>query len=258
MKTIILFFITISLISCGGPDLSGSLDHSKLSEKQRSFLEEYNQEEGGTAPSVVVKVNTEEGGEWIVVRHFAQGEFFSEKYRSYYYAYNLENYEEGKLSDFLYPVNFENHPTYLLQVFEREGSTYDGSSGYVSETQGEWIDEEFIFENSVNSEKDLEKLGAQVEAMEIAEMEENLINYGLSLDRAQTLGKLMNSYSKIKTKRALTAREKDIFTKELTGMTFDKATSVLVEEGYDALVDRASEVNGADPEAIKELLNEVM
>ena len=99
---------------------------------------------------------------------------------------------------------------------------------------------------------------AKVEAMEVAEMEDMLLNYGLSAERSAKLGKLMNSYSKIKTKRALTSREKDVFTKELTGLSFDKATSVLVDEGYDALVEKASEVNGADPEAIKELLNEVM
>ena len=89
-------------------------------------------------------------------------------------------------------------------------------------------------------------------------MEERLINYGLSVDRASKLGKLMNSYSKIKTKRALTPREKNVFTKELTGMTFGKASSILVEEGYDVLIERASEINDVDPEAISELINEIM
>jgi len=106
--------------------------------------------------------------------------------------------------------------------------------------------------------KDLEFIGSQIEAMEVAEMEDTLINYGLSNERAQKLGKLMNSYSKIKTKRALTSREKDVFTKELTGLSFKKASSLLVEEGYDALVEKASEVNEADPEAIKELLSEIL
>ena len=114
------------------------------------------------------------------------------------------------------------------------------------------------FSENTDSSKNLEAMGAKVEAMEVAEMEDKLINYGLSVDRAQTLGKLMNSYNKIKTKRALTSREKDVFTKELTGLSFDKASSVLVEQGYDALVEKASVVNGAHPEAIKELLNEVI
>ena len=109
-----------------------------------------------------------------------------------------------------------------------------------------------------DTSKDLENTGAKIEALEVAELEETLMNYGLSTERSEKLGKLMNSYSKIKTKRALTPREKDVFTKELTGMSFNKASSVLVNEGYDILVEKASEVNGADPEAIKELLNEVM
>ena len=116
----------------------------------------------------------------------------------------------------------------------------------------------FYFSEDSDTSKDLESMGANVEALQVADMEENLINYGLSTDRAETLGKLMTSYSKIKNKRGLTAREKDVFTKELTGLSFDRASEVLVDEGYDSLVERASEVNGADPEAIKELLNEVL
>ena len=41
-------------------------------------------------------------------------------------------------------------------------------------------------------------------------------------------------------------------------MTFKGAGNVIFNKGYDALVEKASEFNGADPEAIKELLNEVM
>ena len=132
------------------------------------------------------------------------------------------------------------------------GSYYNNGSWYYLGANGNYYSEKS------DTTKDLESAGAKVEAMEVAELEDILVNYGLSTERASKLGKLMNSYSKIKTKRALTSREKDVFTKELTGLSFDKASSVLVDEGYDALVEKASEVNGADPEAIKELLNEVM
>ncbi len=115
-----------------------------------------------------------------------------------------------------------------------------------------------IYEAGTDSAKDLESVGAKVEAMEVEDLKDKLINYGLSEERTDKLSKLMVSYKKIQNKRGLTGREKDVFTKELTGMTFEKASSVLVEEGYDALVEKASDANGLDPEAIKELLNEVM
>ena len=115
----------------------------------------------------------------------------------------------------------------------------------------------FNFEESSSVEKDMEKIGAEMEAMEVAEMEEILINYGLSNERSEKLGKLMNFYRKIKTKRALNAKEKDIFTKELTGLSFDKAADQMVED-YDGLIDRAAELNETSPEAIKELINTIM
>ena len=142
----------------------------------------------------------------------------------------------------------------IYHLCKDEGTEDSNTSGIT----GDASTSSMAFEESQSNGKDLEHMGAQIEAMEVAEMEDMLLNYGLSAERSAKLGKLMNSYSKIKTKRALTSREKDVFTKELTGLSFDKATSVLVDEGYDALVEKASEVNGADPEAIKELLNEVM
>jgi hypothetical protein len=118
--------------------------------------------------------------------------------------------------------------------------------------------ETMVFEESSNTKKDLEKVGSSIEAMEVSKMEDMLVNYGLSAERSEKLGKLMVSYNKIKTKRALTGREKDVFTKELTGLSFDKAALVLAEEGYDALIEKASEANAADPEAVKELINEIL
>ena len=153
-----------------------------------------------------------------------------------------------KLSEIKAPIAKE------IDEFEKKFSVDDGALAQ----WGIYDRNQVIFEESNTKSKDLEKFGAKIESLEVAEMEERLINYGLSTERAETLGKLMNNYSKIKTKRALTSREKNIFTKELTGMSFDKATSVLVDEGYDVLIERASEINDVDPEAISELINEIM
>ena len=117
--------------------------------------------------------------------------------------------------------------------------------------------EYFAFEEGISVKKDMEKMGAEIEAMEVAQMEDILVDYGLSEERAEKLGKLMNSYNKIKIKRALTSKEKDIFTIELTGLSFDQAANEMVED-FGGLIDRAAELNETSPEAIKELINTIM
>lgn len=172
---------------------------------------------------------------------------------------------------FINHTNYKSSSTFLSTLLHEMGhgvgfhhtdclchASIMGGAGLFTSYDRERLSEKYPFSLILATTKDLEGMGAKVEAMEVADMEDMLVNYGLSTDRAEKLGKLMVSYNSIKNKRALTAREKDVFTKELTGMSFEKATEVLVEEGYDALVEKASEVNGADPEAIKELLNEVM
>jgi len=158
------------------------------------------------------------------------------------------------------PSDVYNYITSSTEVWYNPPQLYSGE-GHTSMYRNTSVAgdaTEFYFSEDSDTSKDLESMGAKSEALEVADMEDTLINYGLSAERAETLGKLMTSYSKIKNKRGLTAREKDVFTKELTGLSFDKASEVLVDEGYDALIDRASEVNGADPEALKELLNQVL
>ena len=48
-----------------------------------------------------------------------------------------------------------------------------------------------------------------------------------------------------------------MFTKELTGMSFDEAATEMVED-YDGLIEKAAELNETSPEAIKELINTIM
>jgi len=157
------------------------------------------------------------------------------------------------------PNDVYNYITSQTEVYiHLQLPTHDNNSTMYRDTEMAGDATEFYFSEDSDTSKDLESMGAKSEALEVADMEDTLINYGLSAERAETLGKLMTSYSKIKNKRGLTAREKDVFTKELTGLSFDKASEVLVDEGYDALIEKASEVNGADPEALKELLNQIL
>ena len=243
MRNLIIFLILGTLFSCGKSSVESIIPKSVLSEKQRSFVEEIDKYNGPyNLEPIVVKTDTEMGGEWIVIREVFLGMNFGNP-DDYIYAYNLADYTPGSFKDF-------------MDLFRSPGHMIEINVDHLGDNRFEGNG--LIFESTENLSKDLEKAGAQMEAMQAAEMKDMLVNYGLSSDRAEKLGKMMNSYSKIKNKRGLTSREKDVFTKELTGMSFDSATSVLVEEGYDALVEKASDINGIDPEAVKELLNEVM
>ena len=104
----------------------------------------------------------------------------------------------------------------------------------------------FIFDESSESKKDLETLASNIEIAE-------LVQYGLSTKAA----KMVKTLAKTAGKRALSKREKDMFAKELTGMTFDEAAEQMVED-YDGLIEKAAELNETSPEAIKELIGKIL
>ena len=110
--------------------------------------------------------------------------------------------------------------------------------------------ENFYFEESAEYKKDLESMAFDVES-------EMLVDFGLSEEKSIKIARLANHYSKLISKRALTAKEKDLFTKELTGLSFEKAAEMMVHD-YDGLIEKAAELNETSPEAIKELISEVM
>lgn len=266
-KTLTLVLLLI-LVSCGQKSINPKvglpgidLGNSAHEQKAAQFIKEFNDTDSTTAngerPSLseVVKAFTIEGGEWIVVKHL---HFYQGETRAYYYSYDLSAYTPGQLENMFMKIGFEGFPDYFLVDHTGNKIFNSGQTGYWSETEGKWIEKTWIFENSETSGKDLEKAGSKIQDIETQELKDDLIAFGMSEDRVDKIAKLSTAYKSIKNKRALTAKEKDVFTKELTGLSFDKATSVLVDEGYDALVDKASVVNGADPEAIKDLLNNLM
>ena len=172
-----------------------------------------------------------------------------------------------------YRLNFDN--IYILKTWPNIFSVMGtGAEAFLGKNQsffpfhirklegnlenGSIIGFEGTFENSWDTEKDLEKVGFKIEGVEIEKFEDNLINYGFSSERARYLGKLLFSYKKIKNKRELTIRERDLFTKEVLEITFKKASEILENDGYDVLINKASEVNGVGPEAVREVLNDVL
>ncbi len=120
------------------------------------------------------------------------------------------------------------------------------------------IKENSAFSSEIDISKDLEKFGSKIEEIEIESLKDRLVEYGLSDKRTQKVANLVIAYKKISSKRALNAREKNLFTRELLGISFADAAKILVEEGHEVLIEKASEINETSPEDIEELIKTIL
>lgn len=118
-----------------------------------------------------------------------------------------------------------------------------------------------IFSESVESPKDIEAIGANIERVSSERLEELLnINYGLSAERAHSVAKNISAYQKLSSKRSLTEKERNFFSSELLGVSFKNAQNALTSgdtQELNDLLDKAAGKNGTTPEQISIILNEV-
>ena len=122
-----------------------------------------------------------------------------------------------------------------------------------------------VFEDGTSDKKDLEKIAAEMEGAEVSEIAENLVaKFGLSEVRATEVAKLQNAYSKISSKRSLTQKDQDTFTKELLGSDYASAQAALEShlngdsDKMEELLEKAAEINGTTPEHMTEILGDVL
>ena len=118
-----------------------------------------------------------------------------------------------------------------------------------------------IFSESVESPKDVEAIGANIENVKTERLEEVLnISYGLSAERAHSVAKNISAYQKLSSKRSLTEKERNFFSSELLGVSFKNAQNALTSgdtQDLNDLLDKAADKNGTSPEQISIILNEV-
>jgi hypothetical protein len=115
----------------------------------------------------------------------------------------------------------------------------------------------YLLTSDSDSKKDVEQIGSKIESAKVEEVKDTLVQYGLSAERSAKLSKLLTSYQSVVNKRALNAVEKDQFTKELLGMSFNQAAKEMVQD-YDGLIEKAAKLNGVSPEAVKDLVSELI
>ena len=111
MNFFMLFILLLTLGSCSKFHDEDEIHESNLTSKQKTFLKEltvYDQNKEGKYENpkrnpIVIKVNTDMGGEWILVRHFYPGDTFQTTYEKLV-AYNLKHYYPGQVVDFFRPL----------------------------------------------------------------------------------------------------------------------------------------------------------
>jgi hypothetical protein len=118
-----------------------------------------------------------------------------------------------------------------------------------------------IFSESVQSIKDIESIGANLESLQTDRFEEILYtNFGLSTERAEVVAKNIFAYQKLSSRRSLTEKERNFFSTELLGVSFKDAQNALTSgksENLNKLLESAALKNGTSPEQISSILNEI-
>ena len=141
---------------------------------------------------------------------------------------------------------------------------------YISDLNYSKIDKKFYDDNSElfseveTSLKDLESFGARMEDSIAEGLGEKLTDlYGLSAERGKSVAKTIKSFKKLSSKRSLTEREKNNFSKELLGVEYAKAEDAFLNlkggsiESFNNLLDTAADVNGTSPEQVSAIINEL-
>ena len=141
---------------------------------------------------------------------------------------------------------------------------YDNTLNITS-VDREILANKYPFTEDSSSEKDLEKLGHSIES----NLNDNLANhfvenFGLTEERAQSVAKITASFQKIQNKRSLTAKEMNIYSQKVFGITYVAGRKALEKHiqgdssEMEALFERAAEINGTSPEAVQDLVGEFL
>ena len=129
----------------------------------------------------------------------------------------------------------------------------------------ERVRQKYLLFAFIESYKDLEGMGAKKEFIEIENSAANFQSqFGLSEERSFEVAKIVNAYNKIGKKRALTTKDRNIFTHSLLGVDYKSSKKALeshIQGDENALTDileKASDVNGISPEQVQELVGDYL
>lgn len=247
-----LLALSLSLVGClgggGGGSSSGS-GYYISSSTVNSFVDLLEYEYGTSFTLVKGPYEAESEGFVVVYDHWTGD----------YMAYDIYDYRPGQSFSYYQAIS-EYQETYIHDIYVDAygetmfvGDTYYNDGGYAGE---------FVFEEIEATGKDLEKIGAFQEAVNVSKISDALASeYGFSDDRAESVAKMAVAWKKLSGSRAMTESDTAKFTKELVGKELADANAIIkkVAEGdtasYDEFIQDAAEFNGTNPEQIKDFLS---
>lgn len=121
----------------------------------------------------------------------------------------------------------------------------------------------YLLEETSETQKDLEKIGAIKEELEHSILQEALsAEFGLSTERSEKISRVIQTWKKLSRTRTMTKQDADIFSKEITGskmLSIERAYKKNLEgssSDYNTIIEKAARHNKTDPEHISILLEE--
>jgi len=113
--------------------------------------------------------------------------------------------------------------------------------------------------------KDLEKIAALTERKHLQNFQDYVTGeYGLSEKRAKEVSKMIFGYNKIKAKRSLTEKDKNLLTQKLLGFSYETGKKALGQMiagessgEIEDLFQKAADKNNIDPEHVKILIGDI-
>jgi hypothetical protein len=174
---------------------------------------------------------------------------------------NIKNLPAAQ-QDHALTLFFQNQFDTLGFLKQSVDTVADGQGGSTNIFKYEFVNNPGIyFSESSESVKDVEAMGANIEASKLDNLAETLAaSYGLSEERANSVAKNISAYQKLSTRRSLTEKEKNFFSSELLGVSFKNAQNALTSgntQDLNDLLEKAADKNGTSPEQISLILNEV-
>ena len=117
-----------------------------------------------------------------------------------------------------------------------------------------------LFSEKTQRSKDLEALGAKAQLSNSKEFANKLsAEYGLSEQRATKVAKLVSQYNNLSSKRSLSNREQNYFSRELLGVDYNQALEAMTktQDERSQLLEKAAKVNGTSSEQVSSIINEL-
>lgn len=121
------------------------------------------------------------------------------------------------------------------------------------------------FEETELNGKDLEKMGSLQEMLMLKSLTDEFSSeFGLSEERSHSLARLINNWKKISNRRTMTESDANLFLDEAIGSSYKKLKDAIKSkqqgnlDSYDQLIEKAAEVNHTYPEAVTELISELL